>query len=115
MASSDQAQPEIPEIGIAALASLRAAGGIRLIDVREPDEYAVAHVPGAVLLPLGTVPERIGEIGEGPLHIICKSGGRSMQAAFFLAAHGIECTNVAGGTDAWVAAGHDVATGDNPA
>lgn len=115
MTSQDQGQPEIPEIDVAMLAGLRDAGEVHLIDVREPDEYATAHVPGAVLIPLGMVSDRLAEIGEAPLHIICKSGGRSMQAALFLASHGLECTNIAGGTDAWVAQGYEVATGDAPA
>ena len=47
-------------------------------------------------LPLGTVEERLGELRAlGPLHLICAVGGRSMRAAVFLDAAGIECTNIA--------------------
>src|SRR3712207_134218 len=83
--------------------------GARLIDVREVDEYESGHVPGAVLVPLGTVPDRVDAFaGDGPSYIICKSGGRSMRAAEFLAERGHEVVNVAGGTMAWVQSGRPV-------
>lgn len=101
----------IPEVSVDELAA-RLAEGARLIDVREPDEYAEARVPGAVLVPLGTVPDQVDTFrGEGPVYVICARGGRSMQAAEFVAEHGIEAVNVAGGTLAWIDAGHPVDAG----
>lgn len=86
--------------------------GARLVDVREPIEYEEARVPGGVLVPLSTVPGNIDAFrGDGPVYVICKSGGRSMQACEFLAGQGVEAVNVAGGTLAWIATGRDVATG----
>ena len=91
-------------------------GGARLVDVREPSEYTEGHVPGAVLIPLGTVGERIEEFrGDGPLYVICRSGGRSMRACQTLAENGIDGINVAGGTLGWIDTGRDVVTGDRPA
>jgi rhodanese-related sulfurtransferase len=91
------------------------ANGARLIDVRELSEYVAGHVPGAVLVPLGTVPERVEAFdGDGPAYIICKSGARSMRAAEFLAERGLECVNVAGGTTAWIISGRPVVEGDQP-
>ena len=46
--------------------------------------------------------------------MICKSGARSMRAAEFLAANGIDATNVAGGTMAWIDSGRPIAEGDEP-
>jgi rhodanese-related sulfurtransferase len=103
----------IPEIDVSTLAERR-AGGARIIDVREPDEYEEVHVPGVELMPLATVPDRLEDIGDGPVLLICKSGGRSMQAAEFLAAQGVDVTNVAGGTMAWVDAGFETASGSEP-
>lgn len=101
----------IEEVTVDELAE-RLAGGARLIDVREPDEYAEARVPGGVLVPLGSVPDRIDEFrGDGPTYVICRSGARSMRACEFVAGHGIEAVNVAGGTLAWVASGRDVESG----
>lgn len=105
---------DVPEIDIATFAE-RHGAGTRVVDVREPEEYTAAHVPGASLIPLGELADRTDEIPTGEtVHIICKSGGRSMRAAEHLAGLGRDVVNVGGGTDAWIAAGHPVATGDQP-
>lgn len=84
---------------------------IVLIDVREPEEYAEARVPGAVLIPLDTVPERARELPDQHLYMICALGGRSLKAAEYLTALGWSCTNVAGGTNGWVEAGYPYDSG----
>ena len=105
---------DVPEIDITELARLRAGGAV-LIDVREPDEYTAAHVPGAALVPLATVPERVDEVPtEGTVYVICAKGARSRRAAEYYRAKGIDAVNVAGGTNAWVEAGHPTATGMEP-
>lgn len=83
-----------------------------LLDVREPFEYAGPfgrHAPGAVLVPLATLPHRLPALPDDPAReviVICKSGGRSARAAEFLIETGRRRVfNVAGGTDAWAAAG----------
>lgn len=101
----------VPEIDVQELARRR-GDGIHLVDVRETDEYIEVHVPGAVLLPLSELADRAGEIPtEGTVHLICRSGARSMTAGEFLAAMGIDAVNIAGGTLAWIDAGFEVATG----
>lgn len=105
------ASMSIPEISVDELAD-RLDAGARLVDVRELDEWLEARVPGVPLVVLSTVPDRVDELrGDGPLHIICKSGGRSMQAAEFLAQHGIDVVNVAGGTMAWLDSGRAAESG----
>lgn len=105
---------EVPEIDVAELADKRASGAL-VIDVREPDEYAGGHVPGAQLIPLAMVPDRLEDIpSDGTVYVICKSGGRSRQASEFLLAQGRDVANVAGGTDAWVASGQPIAAGTEP-
>jgi rhodanese-related sulfurtransferase len=100
----------IHEISVDELAALLEAGG-RVIDVREPDEYNNAHVPGAALVPLATVPDRLDAFrGDGTTYVICKSGGRSLQACEYLARQGIDVANVTGGTLAWMMSGRDVAS-----
>ena len=102
-----------PEVSVSELARLRAAGAVSLVDVRNPDEYATAHVPDARLLPLPQVPDRLAEFPKDhPVHVICASGGRSSRVVAFLREHGIDAINVAGGTYAWIDAGYEVATGD---
>ena len=100
----------IHEITVDQLAEL--LPGVRLVDVREPAEYAEARVPGAVLVPLSSVPDRLDAFeGEGPAYVICKSGARSMRACEFLETKGIEAVNIAGGTMAWLLSGRQYATG----
>ena len=102
----------IIEISIDELAAvLEAADGasVRLVDVREVDEYEDCHVPGARLVVLGTVPDNIDAFrGDGPTYVICKTGGRSMRACEFLADQDLEVINVAGGTMGWKLSGRDV-------
>lgn len=100
---------EIPHIDVATLAAQR--DEVQLVDVRNPDEYDAGHVPGAQLLPLPELPDRLDELPDGKLHLICRSGGRSLKAAEFLAERGRDVVNVAGGTLAWVEAGEAVDTG----
>jgi rhodanese-related sulfurtransferase len=88
------------------------AAGAPVVDVRQPHEYVEAHVPGAVLIPLGEVPDRLSELPqEGPIYLICKTGARSRRAAEFLETQGIVAINVAGGTMAWIDAGFPVDQG----
>jgi rhodanese-related sulfurtransferase len=101
----------ITEIDVLQLRDLRAEGA-HVIDVRQPDEYDEAHVPGVQLIPLGEVSERLDELPpDGVLYIICRSGARSLRAAEFLTENGREAVNVAGGTLAWIEAGLPVDQG----
>lgn len=79
----------------------------QLIDVREPDEFADTHAKGAVNLPLSNFAALAEKVDmEKPVYVICKSGGRSVEASQYLeAVHGTEAINVLGGTQAWVNAG----------
>ena len=101
----------VPEIDVHELAALRAQGAT-LIDVRQPDEYEEFHVPGAILIPLDQLAERVDEVpAVDRVYVICKTGGRSAKAVEFLNGNGYDTVNVAGGSLAWVDAGQPVATG----
>jgi rhodanese-related sulfurtransferase len=105
---------DIPEIDIDELARLHGQG-VTIIDVRNPDEYRTAHVPGAILIPLPEVAARLDEVPKGePVYLICAVGSRSRRAGELLAAQGLEVTNVAGGTKGWIQAGHPIAAGTTP-
>ncbi len=98
----------IREIDVDELAALLEQGA-RLIDVREPNEYEQARVPGAELVPLATVPDHLERFDtDGPTYVICRSGARSMRACEFVGQHGYEAVNVAGGTLAWIDSGRPV-------
>jgi len=88
------------------------ADGAPVIDVREADEYAAGHVPGARLMALRTVPALCGELPtDRPVFVICASGNRSRTAADRMGSRGIDAYSVAGGTGTWARAGRPVATG----
>ena len=74
-----------------------------VLDVRERWEYESGHVPGALLIPLGELRARLGELTpEQPVAVICASGSRSQSAAALLAQKGFATVyNVRGGTYAW--------------
>jgi molybdopterin/thiamine biosynthesis adenylyltransferase/rhodanese-related sulfurtransferase len=77
--------------------------GIKVIDVREQDEYEIAHVKGVPLLPLSQLSQRFTELDPNQQYYIhCKMGGRSMKALHFLREQGFKyLKNVKGGIDAW--------------
>lgn len=98
----------IPEATVDALVD-RPAQSL-LIDVREPEEYAAAHVPGAVNVPQSDLASRLGELPrDRRIYMVCQGGMRSTRAAQFLRQVGFtEIVNVAGGTNAWIGAGKPV-------
>src|SRR5256884_4275426 len=77
--------------------------GVRVIDVREPDEYQIAHVDGVPLFPLSALPQRFTELDPNQQYYIhCKSGIRSMKALKFLKEQGFKhLKSVKGGISAW--------------
>jgi rhodanese-related sulfurtransferase len=77
-----------------------------LLDVREAEEWAAGHVPGALHIPLSELGARYLEIDrDNTLYVICRSGNRSDHAAQALAGAGWEALNVADGMVGWHAAG----------
>ena len=91
--------------------------GAFLLDVREPDEWAAAHVDGALHVPLAQLPARVAELPrDRPVAALCRRGPRSEQATAFLRAQGVEAYNVDGGMTAWAQAGLPMVSenGDTP-
>jgi len=84
----------------------------RVVDVREPAEWAAGHVAHAVHVPLATVPEHLDAFDGTPTYVICRSGNRSGQACEYVAGHGIDAVNVVGGMLAWADAGYPIESGD---
>ena len=99
-----------PEIDVEELAAVHDHG--LLVDVREPDEYVAGHVPGAVLIPMGQLANRLGEIDKtSPVYVICASGNRSSAMTDLLRGSGFEAVSVAGGTGAWERSGRPLEGG----
>lgn len=86
---------------------LHAKSAPALIDVREPDEFASGHVPGAVNVPLATVGDwALKQSKDKAVVVICRSGKRSLNASQVLLDQGFQSvTNVEGGTMAWIQKG----------
>ncbi len=78
----------------------------RLLDVRERDEFAAGHAPGAQVSPLKDLATSLGNIKiDERIAVVCRSGGRSSQAVEFLRKEGYDAVNVDGGMKAWAEAG----------
>lgn len=84
---------------------LQARENTPLIDVREPDEFAAGHVPGAVNLPMSQIGDLLDQLPDGAFDVICQAGGRSARVVEALEVRGYDATNVEGGTGAWIAQG----------
>jgi rhodanese-related sulfurtransferase len=83
-----------------------AGESLNFIDVREPEEYAIAKIKGSELVPMRSVPANLQSLeakaDDAPLVIYCHHGIRSLQVANWLREQGLEgCQSMAGGIDAW--------------
>ena len=77
-----------------------------ILDVREPNEFQIARIPGTTLIPLGELPRRLNELPQGPgapdIVVHCKMGGRSAKAVRTLTEKGFtQVQNLKGGILAW--------------
>ena len=95
---------DVPTITAQDLAARIDAGeDVYILDVRQPEEEVEGTIPGAHLIPLPTLPERVAEIpADRQVYVHCRSGGRSSRAVKFLQAAGISgAVNITGGINAW--------------
>jgi len=75
---------------------------LHIVDVREVSEVAAGKIPAAIHIPLGLLEFRMHELDKKkPYILVCRSGGRSSQAARFLESYGFDVTNMEGGMLAW--------------
>jgi rhodanese-related sulfurtransferase len=94
----------VNEISPSELKARREAGtGPLVLDVREKWELEVASIPDVLHIPMGEIPGRLGELeSDREIVVMCRSGGRSMQVAQFLARNGFRLVaNLTGGILAW--------------
>lgn len=105
LAAGGVARGTIPQLTVAELAAT--GGGVTVVDVRGASEWAAGHVPGARNLHYGSIGARADELPrDGALVLCCETGSRSAIAASRLAALGFRnLRNLAGGLEAWRAAG----------
>jgi rhodanese-related sulfurtransferase len=87
---------------------LDAGERLSLIDVRQPEEHAIARIEGSELVPMNDVPSALQDLeakaDEGPLVVFCHHGVRSANVVNWLRGQGVaECTSMVGGIDQWSA------------
>lgn len=83
-----------------------------LLDVREDDEWHAGHAPDAVHIPLAELGQRAGEVPrDRKVYVVCRSGGRSAQAAMALNEAGWDAVNMSGGMQDWARSGRDMSAG----
>jgi len=94
----------VSEITASQLQARRAAGTAPVvIDVREAWELQLASIPGVLHIPMNEIPAKLAELDkDSEIVVMCRSGGRSMQVAQFLARNGFRSVaNLTGGILAW--------------
>lgn len=98
-------EPAADELGPADLTERLRAGSVRLIDVREPWEAAIASIDGSELIPLGVLGQSLENLDrDAPLVLYCHHGSRSARALELLRRNGFtKATHLAGGIDAFAA------------
>ena len=102
----EPAESAFPEVAASQVAARREQGeSLLLLDVREADEVERASIADTMWIPLGSLPERLGELEawrEAPVVVHCHHGGRSAQACEMLLERGFRrVENMSGGIEAW--------------
>jgi rhodanese-related sulfurtransferase len=100
------------EISVESLANIQGSTTLQLIDVREREEWDEGRIPGSTLVPMSEIGERFQELDPTrPIVTVCRVGARSLYVAEALASAGFpEVRSLAGGLNAWVAAGQPIET-----
>lgn len=105
LAASTTWAEALVEIDVAAAAVQIQEKQIKVLDVREPAEFATGVIQGALLIPLGQVEKRVAELEQfkdQPMLVVCGSGGRSAEAIKRLSKYGFtQLNNIKGGMNAW--------------
>ena len=103
-------EAKLEEMGLALPEPAQVPPGLVLpfswVRVRGDRAYVSGHVPRAVLVPMGQLASRLGELDrEHPVYVICATGNRSAAMTHVLRASGYDAYSVAGGTSAWARSG----------
>lgn len=95
------------------VAQIRDRDDVVILDVREDWEFTDGHIPGALWIPLGEIPQRVNEIPKDKTVVaVCRSGNRSSRATAFLRQNGFDNVhNMLGGMIAWEKSGYEIAKG----
>ena len=102
-AACELSMADVAEIEPTELARRLAEAPVHLLDVRSDEEWAIAHLDGALHIPITELDQRLGELDPAaPLVVYCKMGGRGARAVRVLRDHGFtQVMNLNGGLDRW--------------
>lgn len=101
-----------PTAPVHEIAATRAHARVRVLDVRNPDEFTAGHIPGAQFIPLPQLTSRIDDLDRRDrIYVVCESGSRAGEATRYLAGHGFDARPMAGGMAAWRSQGLPTAPG----
>jgi rhodanese-related sulfurtransferase len=100
------------EVSVSEAAAKRDAGAL-IVDVREASEWTEYHIPGAILIPLGTLADHLNDLPrDKEIIVVCRSGSRSAKGRDILRSAGFQqVTSLTGGVSMWKAQGYPVASG----
>lgn len=100
------------EISVDEAATKRDQGAF-ILDVRQPEEWQEAHIPGSTLIPLGDLPNRVNEVPKDQeVVVVCRSGNRSQSGRDILLNAGYTTvTSMDGGLNDWKASGLETVSG----
>jgi rhodanese-related sulfurtransferase len=103
--------PAFRQTGIPSVGAHELADNAVIIDVREPEEWAAGHAPGAIHIPLAELPSRLDELPDTdePVAVTCRGGGRSSRAVAWLSMQGFDVVNLDGGMRSWAGSGKPLA------
>jgi rhodanese-related sulfurtransferase len=91
-------------------------GGLSVLDVREPVEWAHGRIEGSVHIPMSELVDRLDEVpADRQVLVVCKVGGRSARVVQYLVQSGREAVNLDGGLLDWAAAGRPLVADDGDA
>jgi rhodanese-related sulfurtransferase len=111
--NANATKAQLPDlVSVSQAAGLRDQGAF-ILDVRQPEEWAQFHIPGAILVPLGDLPARLNEVPRDKKVVVyCRTGVRSAQGRDILRHAGFpQVTSLDGGITQWQAQGQPIATG----
>ncbi|MGI9084618.1 MAG: rhodanese-like domain-containing protein [Aeromicrobium sp.] len=95
---------DVPTVTVDEVSDPTADGWV-VVDVREPHEWADGHIEGALHIPMGDLPTRVGELDpQARTLIVCHVGARSARVTAWLHHQGHDVANLHGGMHAWEAA-----------
>jgi len=109
----NEAEPYVPEMDVALLqASLAVAPVPLVLDIREPFEWRQVRMPGALHIPMDSIPGRLDDLPrDRPIAVMCAHGNRSYGVTAYLREQGFDAFNLTGGITRWRMQGGDEEAG----